>query len=416
MNRAFGIIIFIAVLFLIDLYVYQGAKVAFGELNTQGKRWLQGIFWGISAILMAVIVLYAFVDPNLFGRTGRSFVFTAIFMVYFAKLLMLPFVLIDDLIRLGKWVYLAATGKEAIEVFDGEGISRSQFLGKVGLAVASVPIIGMIYGMVAGAHDYTIRKAKVSLPNLPSAFDGLKIVQISDVHSGSFFNRTAVERGIQMILDQKPDVIFFTGDLVNDRADEMDDYWELFSKLTAPLGVYSVLGNHDYGDYHRWETEEAKKANLERLKEGQKGMGWNLLMNEHTWLEKDGEKIALIGIENWGEGGFVKHGRLDEAYTGVEDAPVKLLLSHDPSHWNSQVTKDYPDIDIAFAGHTHGMQFGIEKAGIKWSPVQYRYKQWGGLYQQGQQYLYVNRGFGYLGYPGRIGMPPEITVLELYKG
>lgn len=416
MNRVFVISVLVLILLAIDFYAFQGAKAAFGNLSDQGKKTLNIVYWGISISLLIGIIVYNFVSPELIGRTARSFIMVAVFMVYFAKTLVLPFVLIDDLIRLGKWVYVKATGNMLTGSFAGNSISRSEFLGRVGLAVAAVPIVGMIYGIVAGAHDYRVRRASVKLPNLPDEFDGLKIVQLSDIHSGSFFNKTAVKRGIQMVLDQKPDMIFFTGDLVNNIADEMDEYWEIFGELKAPMGVYSVLGNHDYGDYYRhWETKEAKAANLEKLKEGQKNMGWRLLMNEHVWIEKGNSKIALLGIENWGEGGFAKYGDLSKAYKGAEDAPVKLLLSHDPSHWNSQVTQEYKDIDIAFAGHTHGMQFGIEKAGIKWSPVQYRYKQWGGLYQNGSQYLYVNRGFGYLGYPGRIGMPPEITVLELKK-
>ena len=416
MNKLVVIPIVILTLLAIDLYAYQGFKAAFGNLSASGKKILQWTYWSISQLLMAGIVVYNFIDPGLIGRTLRSFIMVGVFIVYFTKMIVLPFVLIDDLIRLGKWVYVKVSGNELTGSFSGNSISRSQFLGRLGLAVASVPMAGMIYGIVAGAHDYRIRRASVKLPNLPDEFDGLKILQLSDIHSGSFFNKTAVERGVKMALDEKPDLILFTGDLVNNTADEMDNFWDLFSQVQAPMGVFSVLGNHDYGDYYRWSSDEAKKKNLERLKEGQRKMGWQILMNEHVWLERGNSKIALIGIENWGAGGFAKYGDLPQAYNGAENAPVKLLLSHDPSHWNAQVTKDFPDIDVAFAGHTHGMQFGIEKAGIKWSPVQYRYKQWGGLYQEGNQYLYVNRGFGYIGYPGRIGMPPEITVMELKQG
>lgn len=406
----------VLILLAIDFYAFQGTKAAFGELSEQGKKWLNIAYWGISLVLIAGILMYNFIDPEKVNRSFRSFIMVAVFMVYFAKIIMLPFVLIDDLIRLGKWISAKLSGDELNKALGGEAISRSEFLGRVGLGVASIPVIGMLYGIIAGAHDYRIRKEKVWLPNLPEAFDGLKILQLSDIHSGSFFNKEAVKRGIRMIQDQKADVIFFTGDLVNNTADEMEPYKDIFGALSAPLGVFSVLGNHDYGDYFRWESPEQKAANLERLKNIQKEMGWRLLLNENIRIEKNGESIALIGIENWGKGRFSKYGDLAKAYKGAEDAPVKLLLSHDPSHWNEEVTKQYQDIDIAFAGHTHGMQFGIETADIKWSPVQYRYDQWAGLYQNQKQYLYVNRGFGYIGYPGRIGMPPEITVLELKRG
>jgi predicted MPP superfamily phosphohydrolase len=223
-----------------------------------------------------------------------------------------------------------------------------------------------------------------------------------------------VAHGIDRVLAEKPDLILFTGDLVNDISKEVDPYKEIFSRLKAPMGVFSTLGNHDYGDYIWWETPELKKANLDRLKQLQADMGWRLLMNEHVALEKDGQQIALIGIENWSaKARFPKHGRLDEAYAGTEKYPFKILMSHDPSHWDAEVRPHYPDIDLALAGHTHGMQFGVEIPGLKWSPVQYVYKQWAGLYEEGRQKLYVNRGFGFIGYPGRVGILPEITVIEL---
>jgi len=269
--------------------------------------------------------------------------------------------------------------------------------------------------VISGAHDYRVRRVTVKLPNLPKAFDGLRIGQLSDIHSGSFFNKTAVKGGVEMFLKEKPDVIFFTGDLVNNESTEVKEYIDTFNKLKAPLGVYSVTGNHDYGDYHQWDSLDAKRKNFKDLMEAHRIMGFNLLMNDHRFIEQGGEKLAIMGIENWGAGRFSKYGKMEKAYTGTDEAAVKLLLSHDPSHWDAQVRPQYPDVDIAFAGHTHGFQFGIEMGGIKWSPSQYVYKQWAGLYQQGTQFLYVNRGFGYLGYPGRIGMPPELTIMELKR-
>ena len=271
------------------------------------------------------------------------------------------------------------------------------------------------YGILSGAHDYRIRRVKVPLKNLPRQFHGMKIAQLSDIHSGSFFNKTAVKGGVEMLMKEKPDIAFFTGDLVNDRAKEVKDYINIFDKVKAPLGVHSVLGNHDYGDYFQWQDAQAKASNLADLKKAHELLGWKLMLDENRTITVDGESIGLIGIQNWGAGNFAKYGNLEKAYEHTDDYPVKILLSHDPSHWEAQVLPKYKDIDLALAGHTHGMQFGVEIGNLRWSPVQYRYKQWAGLYEENDQYLYVNRGFGYLGYPGRVGILPEITILELVK-
>ena len=253
--------------------------------------------------------------------------------------------------------------------------------------------------------------------SLPDAFKGLRIVQISDIHTGSFDNHEAVAHGIQRVMDQKADIILFTGDLVNNHAVEVDKkYQEIYSRLNAPMGVYSTLGNHDYGDYVQWPSPEAKKENLQTLKDMHAAMGWRLLMNEHVVLEKGADKIALIGIENWSaKANFPKYGDMQKATAGLQEKniPFKILLSHDPSHWDAQVCVDYKDVNLTLSGHTHGMQFGIDSKIFKWSPVQYMYKQWAGIYEAGEQSLYVNRGFGFLGYPGRLGVLPEITVIEL---
>jgi predicted MPP superfamily phosphohydrolase len=224
-----------------------------------------------------------------------------------------------------------------------------------------------------------------------------------------------VKGGVEMFLKEKPDVIFFTGDLVNNQTEEVKDYIDTFNKLKAPLGVFSITGNHDYGDYKQWSSAEAKRKNFQDLIDAHKALGFDILLNEHRYIEQGGERIAILGNENWGGGRFTKYGKLDVAHKGIEDASVKLLLSHDPSHWDAQVRPLYPDIDIMFAGHTHGFQFGVEIGDFRWSPSQYVYKQWAGLYQEDNQYLYVNRGFGYLGYPGRVGIPPELTIIELKR-
>jgi len=293
-------------------------------------------------------------------------------------------------------------------------ISRLTFISQTALFLGAALTTGLAYGMT-NRYRYKIRRVRVLLKDLPAEFKGMKIAQISDIHSGSFDNPEAVSEGITSIMNEKPDLILFTGDLVNNKAEEIVPYMDVFKVLKAPLGVYSVLGNHDYGDYVSWPSDEAKKQNLELLKQHQASMGWRLLMNEHVILERNSQQLALIGIENWGARGFTKYGNMEKAVAGLKDLniPVKILMSHDPSHWEAQVRKDYPDIALTLSGHTHGMQFGIEIPGFKWSPVQYMYKQWGGLYQEQNQHLYVNRGFGFIGYQGRLGILPEITIIEL---
>lgn len=343
--------------------------------------------------------------------------FSFILVNYFSKIFFVIILLIDDLVRVIRWlIQKFANIVQNKPLSEGQPITRSEFMVKVALIVGSVPFFSMLYGILFGAHDYRVRRVKIAFKNLPASFDGLKIVQISDIHSGSFYNKAAVKKGIELIMKQKADIIFFTGDLVNTMATEVEEYIEVFDKISAPMGVYSILGNHDYGDYKHWDSEEDKKNNLRNLIKAHSRMGWNILLNENRILERNGEKIALLGVENWGAGKrWPKYGKLDKAYAGSEHIPFKLLLSHDPSHWDAQVRPDYKDINLMLSGHTHGFQFGVEVAGIKWSPVQYVYKQWGGLYKEGEQYLYVNRGFGYIGFPGRVGMPPEVTVIELKK-
>ena len=264
----------------------------------------------------------------------------------------------------------------------------------------------MIIGL--GGEEFTC-------PIFPKSFDGIRIVQLSDIHSGSFFDKKAVQGGIEMVLGEKPDMVFFTGDLVNNETKEVKEYFDLFSKVKAPKGVYSVLGNHDYGDYKSWSSPTAKRKNLQDMLDAHQQLGWNLLLNENRYIEEGGDKLAVIGVENWGAGRFSKYGKLGQAYVNTEEGAVKLLLSHDPSHWDAQVRPDYPDIDLMFAGHTHGFQFGVEIGNFKWSPSKYIYKQWADMYQEKHQYLYVNRGFGFLGFPGRIGIYPEITLVELKR-
>src|SRR5690606_28930162 len=295
------------------------------------------------------------------------------------------------------------------------GISRSEFLLKSGIVIASLPIIPLSWGIISGAYDYRIRRQKLVLPNLPQAFHGMRIAQLSDVHSGSFYNHKAVSGGIDMLLHEKPDMMFFTGDLVNNVASEMRDYQDIFSRLKADLGVFSTLGNHDYGDYYYGkEDSPVKRRNLQNLIQTHRVMGWDILMDENRTIRVDNEEIAVLGVQNWGTGRFPKKGDLQKALSGTDEKPVKLLLSHDPSHWRAQVLDT--DIDVMFAGHTHGMQFGVRGEHFQWSPAKFVYKEWAGLYKEKNQQLYVNTGFGFLGYPGRVGILPEITIFELVRG
>lgn len=414
MYKLMSILILLVVLFLIDLYAYQAILIVTKGFGQNTKNFARISYWLITALVFGAIFWYYYGDPYKYGSQLRNLVLVGIFMTYFSKVFGLLFLVIDDLQRGVRWVVVFFT-KSSANGLPGASIPRSEFLAKTAVIAAAVPFTAIVYGIISGAHDYRIRRKTVYLPNLPKSFDGITIGQISDIHSGSFFNKTAVKGGVEMFMKEKPDVIFFTGDLVNNQTDEVKDYVDIFNKLKAPLGVYSITGNHDYGDYKQWSSTNEKQSNFKNLVEAHKIMGYDILLNEHRYIEQGGEKIAIIGNENWGGGRFAKYGKLDKAYDGIEDASVKLLLSHDPSHWDAQVRPLYPDIDMMFAGHTHGFQFGVEIGDFKWSPSQYVYKQWAGLYQEGNQYLYVNRGFGYIGYPGRVGIPPELTIIELKR-
>ena len=293
--------------------------------------------------------------------------------------------------------------------------SRRRFVSLIGMGIAAIPFAGMIYGMLWGRYNYRVVKHTLYFDDLPEAFDGYRVVHISDIHSGSFDNAEKVQYGIDMINAQQGDVIFFTGDLVNNKAEEMRPWIAHFKQLHAKDGVYSVLGNHDYGDYVQWDSPDEKAKNLETLKQIHQQLGFCLLNNESVFLSRGQQRIAVVGVENWGQG-FVKKGNLKQALSQVDKKDFKILLSHDPTHWQYEVLKDPNFIHLTLSGHTHGMQFGIEIPGvIKWSPAGWRYKYWGGVYKEKDRYINVNRGFGYLAFPGRVGMPPEITVIELKK-
>jgi len=403
--------ILMGIMVMMDVYIFQVIRSLTQQSNPKLKIAITVVYWLIAVTALLVMLAMPYLNEQNISRTVRTYLFAMLVGVFLSQFIASIFFLVDDLRRGITWIVYKTQSKPPAHM--EEGISRSAFISWLGIAVGGGLLATLVYGF-SNKYNYQVLRRKLSFANLPPAFKGLKIIHISDIHSGSFTDKDAVLKGVQKVLKEKPDLILFTGDLVNDRATEMDNYMDVFSQLKAPMGVYSTLGNHDYGDYVTWESSAVKSSNLERLKEIHGELGWRLLMNEHVQLEKQGEKIALIGIENWSaKGNFPKYGRLHDAYRGAEHLPFKILMSHDPSHWVAEVQESYRDIDLMLAGHTHGMQFGVEVPGFRWSPVQYMYKQWAGLYETGKQKLYVNRGFGFIGYPGRVGILPEITVLEL---
>ncbi len=408
------LLVITVVMLLLDFYVFQAIKVVSNGSSQRTKMVITIVFWTISVITLLFLFLMPYINYDKWPRTVRTYLFATILGLFFAKIIAVVFFLLDDIRRVIQWTGTKVFFRPAeTATVSGNGISRSVFLSWLGLGAGTALFGTLLYGF-SNKYKYELRRVKLAFNNLPASFKGLKILHISDIHSGSFTDKAAVTLGVEKALKEKPDLILFTGDLVNDRATEMENYMDVFSRLKAPLGVFSTLGNHDYGDYVQWESEAAKTANLENLKKVHADLGWRLLMNEHVALEKNNEQIALLGIENWGaKGRFPKYGRMDLAHPGTEKYPFKIFMSHDPSHWDAEVQPKYGDIDLMLAGHTHGMQFGVEIPGIKWSPVQYMYKEWAGLYEKGKQKLYVNRGFGFIGYPGRVGILPEITVIEL---
>lgn len=406
-------LILAGLMLLLDFYVFQIIKTVSLSAGIRTRTVLFAAYWTISVLALVVLFLLPLFES--FPRGVRSIVFAVIIGLFLCKLVASVFFLVDDLRRGIQWLAakLIFRNTEGEDVPVGDRMSRSLFLSWLGLAAGGGLYASFVYGF-SNKYNYKVKRVPLKFANLPAAFRGLKIVQLSDIHSGSFTDKEAVRRGVEKVLALQPDLILFTGDLVNNTADEMNSYIDVFSQLRAPMGVYSVLGNHDYGDYVSWRNQHDKAQNLEALKGVHRQLGWRLLLDEHTALEKDGQQIALIGIQNWSAlKRFPKYGDLPKAYKGAEAYPFKILMSHDPTHWDAEVRPHYGDIDLMLAGHTHGMQFGVEIPWFRWSPVQYVYRQWMGLYTEGRQKLYVNRGYGFIGYPGRVGILPEITLIEL---
>lgn len=400
-------ILFILLYLFIDFYAFQ----AFRSLSK--SPFISYLYIGVSLFLIfGVLYDQIWITEPVYKRPSRMLLYGVVLTVFVTKIFLALGMLLEDGSRVGIAIYRKLFDTPAETYIP----SRRKFVATMALGLAALPFSTMIYGMIRGKYNFKVLKYEVEFEDLPEEFDGYTLTQISDIHVGSWDNEEQFNYAIDLINQQQSDVILFTGDLVNNIAKELGRWQEPLSRLKAKDGVYSVLGNHDYGDYHRWESKEEKYWNLERIKEIQAEMGWQLLNNEHIWLKKRGQRIALVGVENWGNGNFIKAGDLEKASRGLKTSDFKILMSHDPSHWEAHVKENPSIYHLTLSGHTHGMQYGIEIPGfIRWSPSQYRYPHWAGLYKENQRYLYVNRGLGFLGYPGRFGVWPEITVIKLKK-
>ncbi len=406
------LLIVTSVVILVDIYVAISLKGSLKRVNPLVRRtiWFLNI---ISWVNSSIILFNMYVDPRdgMYDRDFSENLVTGLFMTFLvSKLFYIAFLLIQDAIGLGNRTVRAVRKQGRTPVNE----SRRRFIGQTGLVLAALPFTSMLWGMVKGKYNYKVHRQVLYYDDLPEAFDGFTITQISDIHSGSFDNMEAVQLGVDLIAKQNSDLILFTGDLVNGMESEIVPYLDMFGKLNAPFGKYSTLGNHDYGEYEEWETPQHKIDNTQKIMDHHKTMGFNLLNNESLLLNKGTDSIRLAGSENWGNPPFPSKGDLDKTFPNL-DREFTILMSHDPHHWDEKIIDHPKQVDLTLAGHTHGMQFGVEIPWLKWSPVQYVYPRWAGLYEEGNQRLYVNRGFGFIGYPGRVGVMPEITVLELRR-
>jgi predicted MPP superfamily phosphohydrolase len=406
--------------FLVDFMLYKHLNKLYPKKQKTHFTFPTGDFWYYAGVLFFTVAFFiAWLFVVYANSPGDYTIFMRLLMLYL-------------LIYVPKLFYLLVYGLASfvVGIFDkfkmkkepkklNEGryprMSRKKFLSQVGIVMASAPFISLMFGVLKGRFAFDITRTRIPLRNLPKAFNGLKIVQISDIHLGSFnSNHKQIEKVVEMINGEKPDIICFTGDLVNNFYEETIGWDSIFNRLEAPFGKFSILGNHDYGNYSRWKSPEEKAANFEGIKNAHARFGFKLLKNESVIVTHKDEQIALVGVENWGHPPFPKYGDLNVAEKDVRNIPFKILLTHDPDHWDAEVLKKKP-YSLTLSGHTHGMQFGLRYKKFQWSPAQYKFRRWAGLYQANNQYLYVNRGLGYLGMPARVGMPPEITVLELYS-
>ena len=400
----------ISILFFLifQWYSYQAIK------TFTSNRWLLFAYFLFVIMVVGNLLFYTVVLERSTSNEPRLMYAIGFFISLFVFQILVTILLLgEDIFRIPQGIYAYFSKMPDQVQFLPQ---RRKLISQIAVGLAAIPFASLLYGMFRGKYNFKVLSYKLEYDDLPEAFEGFKIAQISDIHSGSFDNPKKVQYGVDLVNAQDADVVFFTGDLVNNRAEEILPWIQTFKKINAKHGVYSILGNHDYGDYSPWESPEAKKKNMEDLKKAQKKMGWDLLLNESRFIEKQGQRIAILGVENWGSGGFKKAGDLNKALSNVAAEDFKILMSHDPSHWEAEVIPHPFNIHLTLSGHTHGMQFGIEIPGwIKWSPIKWRYKQWAGIYEKLNQRLNVNRGFGYLAYPGRVGIWPEVTVITLNR-
>ncbi len=403
-------IIALVIFTVLEIYAFQLVRVL-----SRG-HWWKWAYLAVSLLVIAnLIIQFAINSDRTANPTFRDLAVTIFLAFFVLKLVFFLFMFSEDIYRVIKGVFISLSRKRELD--QAFLPSRRSFIAKVGLAVAALPFGAILYGAWRGKYNYQVRSYELTFADLPEAFDGYKITQLSDIHVGSFEDREEVEYAVKLANEQEGDTILFTGDLVNNMSSEMYGWEDVFGKLAAPDGVYSILGNHDYGDYVDWKTPEAKKANLQELFDIQKNMGWRLLLDENEKITRGTDSISIVGVQNWGGGRFPKYGDLDKASQGLTKEDFKVLMSHDPTHWDLQVKERDLNYQLTLSGHTHGMQFGVEIPGfIKLSPAWFVYKKWAGIYKEYGRFLNVNRGFGFLGYKGRAGIWPEITVITLKKG
>jgi len=410
-----AILIFSIIILIIDFYSFKGLKKVKITLSKVGNKILLYVFLSIPIIIIASLLILFEYRAKANPQNGMIYFhyFSGMFLLfYIPKIIFIVFNLLDDLFHFGKFMLIKFRKTEPNNSTNNK-ISRSTFLTRVGVVIAGIPFVSIAYGIGWGRFNFIVRKSNLFYSNLPIEFDGFIITQISDFHLGSFAgNIDKIEEVVNLINEQAPDLIVFTGDLVNNLASEVNPFIFALSKLKAKHGMYSILGNHDYGEYVHWDSKEEKTQNIEQLIKNEEEVGFKMLMNSSVKIEIGANSISLLGIENWGLPPFPQYGKLNEALENVDDSEFKILLSHDPTHWDAQVVSK-TNIDLTLSGHTHGAQFGIEIPGWRWSPVNLRYKQWGGIYKKNKQVLNVNTGIGFIGFPGRIGMPPEIGLITL---
>lgn len=411
---------FFAVVVALEAYLWFSLLKMMKKARKVTKTVLGIIYWLPLAAMVVAGFVTLFIPVRNWDPALVTYIF-GLFGVFFgAKLISILFFLLADIFKIIHFSIKFIRSKKRKKPFrqEAEKISRARFLKNIGLAGGGLLFSGMIIGVVKWAYDFKVRRVGIRIPDLPESFNGLRIIQISDLHLGSWASSEPLEEAVDLINREDADIVVFTGDLVNSTSDEALKFKNSLARIKSRYGIFSVLGNHDYGDYVSWPSKEAKEENMQVLYDLYSELGWKLLNNESYLLSKGDDKIAVVGVENWSSHKrFPSRGDIDAALAGTEPASTRILLSHDPTHWEKVISKKYPEIDLTLSGHTHGFQFGVEWKGIKWSLAQYMYKYWAGLYTNGSenehQYLYVNRGLGMIGYPGRVGILPEITVFDL---